>query len=226
MPHPDLWADVKAFVAQWAEPIAPGDGYPPELLDITEARLGRKLPAAMREMYELLALREDLTEQQNRVISPEELEIENGYLVFWSENQCVCHWAVAESDLALDNPPVFMLTDSTGGIWKPEPGAEPVGLFTEAALLLIATEMMLAGEFCAISEAAETDTPEMLDLRKRSQPTPYSVLNKNGYALLHDALVWFWEGQLVIKTRDEESLIALIDSWDTIEWDYVSVDDA
>ena len=57
----DAWRFIRDFAAGWATPITDAEGFTDETLDLTEAALGVRLPAAVREAYRMLGRREDLT---------------------------------------------------------------------------------------------------------------------------------------------------------------------
>ncbi len=111
----DRWSLLKDFVAEWHAPLKDGDGYTAEEVDAAERRLGLKLPLALREYYLLAGQREDLVAKQNFLVSPDELEIEEGLLEFYCENQGVVHWGVNPDDLHLPDPPVYLNDDGLYG---------------------------------------------------------------------------------------------------------------
>lgn len=104
----DRWSLLKDFIAEWHGPLKRGDGYPVSELNATENRLGLKLPEALRELYQLAGKREDVYAAQNYLVTPDELEIEEGLLEFYCENQGVVHWGVKPDDLYLPDPPVYL----------------------------------------------------------------------------------------------------------------------
>ena len=104
----DRWSLLKDFIAEWHGPLKRGDGYPASELNAAEKRLGLKLPVALREWYQLAGKREDVYAAQNYLVIPDELEIEEGLLEFYCENQGVVHWGVKPDDLRLPDPPVYL----------------------------------------------------------------------------------------------------------------------
>ncbi|GAA2260403.1 MULTISPECIES: SMI1/KNR4 family protein [Kitasatospora] len=80
-------------------------------MDAVEARLGLRLPAALREFYTLLGTRKDLTGNQDPLLPPGEVFVHDefgGLLVFRTENQGCAYWGVRLEDLDRDDPPVFV----------------------------------------------------------------------------------------------------------------------
>lgn len=62
---PDLYSDLKAFIAEWHRPIEPGDGNSEAEIVEAESRLGFRLPEAVRELYALIGNAEDITRGHN-----------------------------------------------------------------------------------------------------------------------------------------------------------------
>ena len=60
-------------------------------------------------MYEFAGRWEDVfVATQNFLVSPKELEIEEGLLEFYCENQGIVHWGIRPDDLQLPDPPVYL----------------------------------------------------------------------------------------------------------------------
>ena len=108
------WMLVLRFVDFWSRPIAPGDGYSEADIEQCERELGHRLPAALREWYLIAGRRRDLWSQQDRLTTPNELfqfgRHEN-HLVFYAENQGCEVWGVRDSDILLEDPPVYRLKE-------------------------------------------------------------------------------------------------------------------
>jgi len=82
------------------------DGLPEGDLKTAEKRLGRSLPAALREMYRTAGRRHDLHEAWDRLVAPKNLIMVNKALVFYEEHDRTSAWAIRASDLDQDDPPV------------------------------------------------------------------------------------------------------------------------
>jgi hypothetical protein len=107
-PNAGRWDRLKAFVAEWHQPLAAGDGVPEAELHATELRLGMKLPEALREWYGLAGRRMDLVAPQNQLLPPAELHFDANLLIFHVENQWNVLWGIRTRDLALPDPPVVL----------------------------------------------------------------------------------------------------------------------
>ncbi len=81
------WSALASFVARWYErPIEPEDGLDDASLDAIETRLDRPLPPHVREWFALLGRRLQATNQDQPVL-PDQLELRDGRLALWWENQ-------------------------------------------------------------------------------------------------------------------------------------------
>lgn len=116
------WALVRGFAAYWGEPLGPGDGFTDAELDAAEQRLGLRLPVALREAYRLFGRRADLTSSQDVLLTPAELYVLDGALVYRAENQGCAHWGVLLEDLGREDPPTvgrLDLADKSRERWEP-----------------------------------------------------------------------------------------------------------
>jgi hypothetical protein len=120
----DAWRFIQGFAARWATPIADADGFSDETLDLAEATLGARLPAAVREGYRLLGRREDLTGGNGTLYPPDQLEYDAAaeVLVFRAAHQGVAYFGVSLADKAAPDPPILLYTtyaDETQESWQP-----------------------------------------------------------------------------------------------------------
>ncbi|MFE6054405.1 SMI1/KNR4 family protein [Kitasatospora sp. NPDC056446] len=135
------WTLVRGFAAYWGEPLGPADGFSDEELDAAERRLGLRLPAALRETYRLFGRRADLTSNQDVLLTPDELFLMDGALVYREENQGCAHWGVLLADLGREDPPTVVrpdLADKSQERW--EPWEER---FSTAAAVMAMTEKLM-----------------------------------------------------------------------------------
>lgn len=100
------WRPLVDFATRWRAcgALDQEDGLPLERVRAREAALGVRLPAALREWYRLVGA--TLRPVQDRPVRLEALELAEGKLVVYSENQGCFHWLILEGDLGLDDPPV------------------------------------------------------------------------------------------------------------------------
>ncbi|GHF60839.1 hypothetical protein GCM10018790_43630 [Kitasatospora xanthocidica] len=152
------WALVSGFAAYWGEPLGPDDGFEDAELDAAEHRLGLRLPAALREAYRLFGRRADLTSNQDVLLTPDELYVLDGALVYRAENQGCAHWGVLLGDVDREDPPTVFrldLADPSQERW--EPWEER---FSTAAAVMAMTEKLLEDHELADFIESEDELPD------------------------------------------------------------------
>ncbi|MFI9365764.1 SMI1/KNR4 family protein [Kitasatospora sp. NPDC053057] len=154
------WALVRGFAAHWGEPLTPQDGFTDAELDAAEQRLGLRLPTALREAYRLFGRRADLTSSQDVLLTPDELYVLDGALVYRAENQGSAHWGVLLDDLAQADPPTVArpdLADKSQERW--EPWEER---FSTAAAVMAMSEKLLEDDDLGVFYEADDEIPDGL----------------------------------------------------------------
>lgn len=81
-------------------------GEPANEIRRAEARLGFALPKLLREYYGLTGHADFVNSSCDRLVGAEELEVNDGALVFYDDNQSVACWGILKEHLLLDDPPV------------------------------------------------------------------------------------------------------------------------
>ena len=76
-----------ALAKKYVGPLAKRDSIPERVLRQAEARLGVRIPEALRVYYRVAGRAADLNQVHNRLRSPEEIVLEDDHLVFMDENQ-------------------------------------------------------------------------------------------------------------------------------------------
>ncbi|MFF4121850.1 hypothetical protein ACFY0P_51995 [Streptomyces sp. NPDC001714] len=103
---------MRWFADAWmGRPVELEDGCTADELAAVEADLGFELPAALREGYALIGRRDDLTRQQDPLVRPPGLYVDDalgGVLVFRRENQDCAFWGIPLSQVDQDDPPVVV----------------------------------------------------------------------------------------------------------------------
>ncbi|MFC8718435.1 SMI1/KNR4 family protein [Kitasatospora sp. NPDC057198] len=148
-----LIADLAAF---WGAPLRPGDGRTDAELDAAEARLGLRLPAALREAHRLIGNRPDLTSNHDTLLPPEELYTDQGCLVYRVENQSCAYWGIPLAALGQDDPPTVVWPDAA----DPEP-TPWTARFSVECLAVVLTEPLLDED--AHVDAGEVDPADLAD---------------------------------------------------------------
>ncbi|MFH9552212.1 SMI1/KNR4 family protein [Streptomyces sp. NPDC017435] len=152
----EAWRFIAGFAAYWGQPLKPGDGWSSVEVETAERRLGLALPTALREAYLLLGRRTDLTSNHDRLLSPDELYVTDGALVYRSENQGAASWGVLLKELDHDDPGTVMRTDlaeKSRERWEPwEPG------LTAACIEMVMSEVVLFDD--GFTDFLEVDAEE------------------------------------------------------------------
>jgi enamine deaminase RidA (YjgF/YER057c/UK114 family) len=103
----------------FGRPVARKDAVPEARLRRAERRLGFRLPDALRDYLALAGLAKE-NREHNRLFRPEELAVEDGYLLFMEENQAVVHWGVPVGLLEKSDPEVWQRVNGDRPEWYSE----------------------------------------------------------------------------------------------------------
>jgi hypothetical protein len=138
------WQFIARFAAACGRPLVSGDGCDEAELVEAERRLGLTLPTTMRHLYRLMGRRDDLTSEQDELLRPDRLRVDQSgqVLVFRVENQNCAHWGVEIASLEQADPPVVLLPRAFASAhpWKPF-----LGRFSLACLEMVLFEWMMYG---------------------------------------------------------------------------------
>ncbi|MFJ7243356.1 SMI1/KNR4 family protein [Kitasatospora sp. NPDC098652] len=195
------WALVRGFAGYWGEPLGSRDGFTEAELDAAEQRLGLRLPVALREAYRLFGRRADLTSSQDVLLTPDELHVLDGALVYRAENQGCAHWGVLLADLALEDPPTvgrLDLADKSQERW--EPWEER---FSTAAAVMAMSEKLLEDAELSVFFAPGDELPDGLE------ELPALGCHYRWYAGPDVLLLRIEEDFMVARARTEAALDAL-----------------
>src|SRR5437867_3518320 len=97
----DFTKASQAFIEHYlGRPWAAVDGLPEAKVQQAETRLGVALPAGLRSFYLSVGAVDALCSVHNRILRPEELTLEEGYLIFMDENQSVVSWGIKQTEIA------------------------------------------------------------------------------------------------------------------------------
>ncbi|MFF8691860.1 SMI1/KNR4 family protein [Streptomyces sp. NPDC015144] len=199
------WSFVRAFARDWSpRPLTAADGRASAELDAAAERLGLPLPAALREAHHLLGLRPDLTSNQDTLLAPEDLYLDEdrGVLVFRVENQSCAYWGIRVTDLGQEDPPVVFRLD------VPRPTADDwIAWLDRLSVALV--ELVLSEALCADEDLMGWLDPEDIPAAFRRLPLPeYPTAQLPGsrwYA--HDGVVIRDDhGTALLRARTEADL--------------------
>lgn len=97
------------------------DGLTDAELDEALGTLPAQLPLVLREFYLALGGCEDLMEAYHYFFDPEELEVEDGYLLFLEDEEEKYVWGFRLDQLDVPDPIVYRRQNARG-TWKSEEG--------------------------------------------------------------------------------------------------------
>jgi|SRR5262245_41473004 len=80
-------------------------------------RSALRIPSALAEYYVAVGAIDLINCPHNRLLDPSVLQVEDGMVIFYEENQGVAYWAIREVDLHLPDPTVYQGQNTTAG-WE------------------------------------------------------------------------------------------------------------
>jgi hypothetical protein len=111
----ERWAALRRFVERWyATPLGAGGGLSEREIQQAEARLGRALPAEVREWFLLVGARFRDT-NQDRPVRLHQLEVHENRMPLWWENQG--NWSF-DVELDTDGEEPWISVDSSEPDWR------------------------------------------------------------------------------------------------------------
>jgi hypothetical protein len=110
---------ARALARIYRRPLTAKDALSESRLQKAERRLGLQLPSAMRDFLGLAGLAKENC-AHNRLFRPEELCVEDGYLIFMEENQAVVHWGIPVGALKQADPEVWQRVNGDTAEWYSE----------------------------------------------------------------------------------------------------------
>jgi hypothetical protein len=115
------WRFIRRFAESWLTPLTEDDCWAGPDLQAAEQHLGVRLPLAIREAYGLFGRRQDLTSVQDRLLDPNQLEVDvsGEVLIYRVENQSVALWGVPLAAMAQPDPPVLVAPNFEDVSWEP-----------------------------------------------------------------------------------------------------------
>ncbi|MGI5214774.1 hypothetical protein [Plantactinospora sp. CA-290183] len=202
------WRFIRDFAVHWSTPVLDTDGVGEAELDAAEARLGVRLPAAVREAYRLFGRRADLTSENGLLYAPDELEYDaaDQILVFRAAHQGVAFTGVSLADPTEPDPPTRTYTpmlDPEHEGWTPF-----LDRFSLTCVELVLWESVEGGGAMSDGRDQEAGEPAALVAGLTRLPFPRypdehgpSRWYANSEILLHDDGAW-----VGIRARTREAL--------------------
>jgi len=149
-----FWARYDAVLARLLSPLTPSDGIPDQEIAEAEGRLGFRLPLLLREFYLRAGANKVLMcPAENEFVRPVDLQVENGWLTVWSENQGVVYHGIREVHVGIEDPPVSYTW--TGDYGDADELTVPLSVY------LLETLMMQ----CAVHDMNYASVPETVQVQ-------------------------------------------------------------
>jgi hypothetical protein len=115
--QPDIY---KSFLNQYINrEWKQDDGFKDDQIIKAENRLGITFSKSLREFYSTIGNVEELTKIHNKILRPESVYIEDGYLIFMEENQGVVSWGIKIEENSLPDPIIWQ-RNNTEFTWYSE----------------------------------------------------------------------------------------------------------
>lgn len=215
-----FWNEYCQLVQRLLHPVAASDGVTEIRLVETEERLGLELPRLLREFYLLVGEREDINGVFHRLVSPEELSVEKGVLVFYEENQGVCRWGVDVREAGVEDPAVLREDSTEEPSWQSD--FDHLSQFLPAMLLLQAVNGGMR-----YSGVGSADATRIAAASEWENVAPGGTWT--GTVLLREeqALYVLGEGpnpEIFGGAKTKPEFLALGQTFDVV-WDYCTLDD-
>jgi hypothetical protein len=196
------WRFIRGFAANWLTPLTDDDGCTDAELDAAEARLGVRLPAALREAYGLFGRRHDLTSSEDTFLGPAGLYLADtgDALIFRVGCQDVAHWGVLVADLDKADPPVvmrIMLRDDRDEAWQPW-----LASLSSTCMEMVLSESLYAEEGLGDDKEQGDDETRRLEQRYTRLALPEYPTPEVGEV----AVRWF-TGPDVVLREDQEGFL-------------------
>ncbi|WP_431038494.1 SMI1/KNR4 family protein [Streptomyces sp. P6-2-1] len=192
------WHFIEGFAAAWDVAREPGHGVPEAELRAAEARLGLRLPRALREAYLLIGRHAGLTGNHDRLLAPAEWYVEDGALVIRTENQGAASWGTPLADAAREDPPLRVrpdLADKAAEEWQP--WLDPLSL---AFVELVLSESLHAGR--GLTDFLEQDEGTLPLLRAHATRLPFPDYPHGGLTR------WYLAGDVLLRDDGGAALLA------------------
>jgi len=159
----DRWALIEEFIAWWYGADFKIDGNTDEEIDEAEARIGIKLPTALRRWYRYAGKSLKIVRHQNSFVSLKGLEApaeSYEHLTIFVENQAVVQWAIQVADLQADDPPVEVFDND-------EHFGRDSSTLSEFLLFVVISEAMASTGYAAYGDITpDTDLTECFELKR------------------------------------------------------------
>ncbi|MCW3061397.1 MAG: hypothetical protein JWQ02_3218 [Capsulimonas sp.] len=216
----DRWTVIQDFIDHWYSSSFYDQGNSDLEIDQAEARLGLKLPKALRTLYARLGTSLDQLAPENSFSSLETLKLVDELLIMRHEAQWVFVWGIQISDLLLEDPPVY-LTEYNNAHLSRERFLQN-SKTSEFILQAMIQEALFSSRYCANSDTDHDVIQEVsenfIDLGLpiwRWPEHPTMLYGGENSIIQTDGDQWIWAAS---QTKDGfNECLALQDEWEHID---------
>ncbi|MEU4098415.1 SMI1/KNR4 family protein [Streptomyces sp. NPDC026673] len=204
---------VRGFAGHWLAPLRDGDGYGEADLAAAEERLGRALPAVLRDAYRLFGRRPDLTSNHDRLLAPAELHVDSRgeALVFRYENQGAASWGILLTDLHKADPPVVVkpdLADTAAERWT----AWLDRLSWACVEIVLSESLHEPDDLCDFRD--DLDETDFEAISGRFTPLPFPAYPPDGDL----GARWYAGPDVILREDDRTCLWARARTGEALDW--------
>jgi hypothetical protein len=196
-------------------------GIPDEELAESERQLGKRIPETLRQYYLRFGSNEDINQTQDSLILPSDLKVgDDGFVIFYRENQSVWRAGLKFSEFDNENPNVYLSYDRENRNF--EVGHLYNFLIAEAFL-----QALFALPFAATRADVSQEKEKLVrDNWKRSEVKSYlwgTEFFQNSEAEILAVMKSENQTDIFIAARSEEKFNRINDTL-AIDWDYSSLE--
>jgi hypothetical protein len=197
-------------------------GIAEEIISRRERYLGKKLPEILRQYYLQLGNNKQINQSQDNLVLPTELEIyEDGFAVFYYENQVVWQAGIKSSDFAQDNPSVYLCYDQEN--WEFEIG-NLFNFLTAEAFLQALFALPFNANACDVGIEKEVFVRQNWKASKFKSYLWGTEFFQNDSDEILALMKNKDQSDVFIATNDEKHFVDMNEKLE-IDWDYNSLED-
>ena len=167
-----VWEFIRTFAGAWLSPLTAVDGCDEDELAALERRLDIQLPAAVREAYALLGKRPDLTSNQDRLLGPDDIDLDYAEeaVIFRVENQGAADWGIALDQLGESDPRVDIRLNMAD--WHDEHWEAWLPRFSLACVEIVLSESLWSSAELGASRLLDPNDVKLLEELSTRLPLP------------------------------------------------------
>jgi hypothetical protein len=194
------WALLDRVLSRWFHPSPELGGVAEGEVARCEARLGFRLPEALREWQLRCGARDDVWCLQDNFLKPADLRMGRDVLVFCRENQNVVQWGIERTSLNLPDPPVLVSDLSDPKAWFEESDTTSRFALQFAALNAKWSDLPRFRANFDLSDdvaaAFEDSLPRLPFPDLHFPPFPTRILGNEDLVVELDSNAWVWVAAL------------------------------